>query len=280
MTEYKTHILSTRPLEAALLEQAAGKGIWIDALPFITTEPITDEALRLRIRDLSRSQSQSQSSILAVFTSMNAVEAVAECLKHTPAAGKAEMHGPQNDGAQDDIRAVSPDWQIFCIGSATQQLVRENFGDDRITGTAASAALLADTIVDWLKRKTEEQAREVFFFCGDQRRDELPEKLRQQDIKVNELVVYKTIQTPHKLEKSYDGIVFFSPSAVHSFFRVNDISVGTTLFSIGQTTADTIRTYTSNQTILSRSTEKSALIRQVIDYYNRVEPGCEHINKP
>src|SRR6202000_3203669 len=114
--------------EAALLEQAAGKGIWIDTLPFITTQPLTDTALRLRIQDLSRS------SLTAVFTSMNAVEAVAECLKSTTTA--------------------RPDWRIFCIGSATSQLVRMHFGEEHITGTAASAPDLADTIVDRLTSAT------------------------------------------------------------------------------------------------------------------------------
>lgn len=320
MTEYKTHILSTRPLEAALLEQAAGKGIGIDTLPFITTEPLIDTALRLRIQDLSRS------SLFAVFTSMNAVEAVTECLKNISAnagaeTGKPERSEPLNDGTpsfEDKHEGVlterPPDWHIFCIGSATSRLVREYFGEEHITGTAASAKDLADTIIDWLTSATGQHSasgqhsgtgpnigtgpqpatgqqaepakgiaapREVFFFCGDQRRDELPQRLRQQDIKVNELVVYKTTETPHKMEHPYDGIVFFSPSAVHSFFRVNNISDGVSLFAIGETTADTIRTYTSNQTIISQSTDKSTLILQVIDYYTRPEPGGEqYINNP
>jgi len=269
MTEYKTRILSTRPLETALLEQAAGSNILIDTLPFIATEPLMEETLHRRLRDLSRQP------LVAVFTSMNAVEAVARHL---------EAVGPH------DVVAGSPGtlpWRIFCIGSATQQLVRKNFGGDHhIAGTAASAAALAGTIIGWKASETEQHAdtkdapvREVFFFCGDQRRDELPEKLQQQGIRVNEVVVYKTTRTPHKVEQAYDGIVFFSPSAVHSFFQVNTIPAGTRLFAIGQTTADTIRTYSPNQTILSGSPEKEALIRQVIDYFQNHQTIVSH-NKP
>ncbi len=265
MAEYKTHILSTRPLEAALLEQAAGKGILIDTLSFIETAPMVNQALQQRIRDLSRQP------LIAVFTSMNAVETVAGWLKDAPEktslakegtgiAGQPDSRYGQTPVSPGSERGIFP-WRIFCIGSATQQFVRDNFGDDCIAGTAASAAALADTIIS---RRISEA---IFFFCGDQRRDELPEKLQQQGIRVNELVVYKTTQTPHKVEQAYDGIVFFSPSAVHSFFQVNTIPAATRLFAIGQTTADTIRSYSSNQTILSGSPEKEALIRQVTDHF-------------
>jgi uroporphyrinogen-III synthase len=255
MAEPKTRILSTRPLEAALLEQAAGRGIIIDTLSFIETEPLVNEALQQRIRDLSRQP------LVAVFTSMNAVCAVAGWLKLTP-----EKTGLAKEGPEVLERAAErPDWKIFCIGSTTQQLVREYFGDDCITGTAAAASALADTIIS--RRASEMEQLQIFFFCGDQRRDELPEKLQQQGIRVNELVVYKTTRTPHKVEQTYDGIAFFSPSAVHSFFQVNTIPAGTLLFAIGQTTADTIRAYSSNQTMLSGSPEKEALIRQMIDHF-------------
>ncbi|HEX9509925.1 MAG TPA: uroporphyrinogen-III synthase [Puia sp.] len=268
MADHKTRILSTRPLEAALLEQAAGRGIMIDTLPFIVTEPIVDETLQSRIRELSRRP------LIAVFTSMNAVEAVAGHLGRQPAAGAASA-----SKIADSPVASAPftlPWRIYSIGYATQQLVRQHFGSACIAGTAASAAALADTII------RQQAIAEVTFFCGDQRRDELPEKLQEQAIRVNEWVVYKTVRTPHKVKQVYDGIVFFSPSAVHSFFAENSIPAGTVLFAIGQTTADTIRTYTpDNYTILSGSPEKEALIRQVIDYYNRAEPGCpEYINKP
>lgn len=236
MTDHPRRILSTRSLTPALLEQAAGKGILIDTVAFIATEPVVDALLHQQIQQLSRRP------IVAVFTSMNAVEAVAQQL---------------------GLPAGVALWQLYCIGYATQQLVRQYFGEDCIAGTAASASALADTMTQ------QHDLREVFFFCGNQRRDELPEKLQEKGIRVNEYIVYRTILTPHRVEQIYDGIIFFSPSAVHSFFPVNTLPEDTLLFAIGQTTADTIRTYTSNRTILSESPEKEALIRQMIDYYNK-----------
>lgn len=230
----KIRILSTRPLDAALLEQAAGKGILIDTLAFIATDPIGDEAL---IREI---QTLSPRPLTAIFTSMNAVDAVAGYLQQ--------------------MQPVP--WRIFCIGAATRQLVKEHFGEASIAGTAPSAAALANEIL-------RNPPAEVFFFCGDQRRDELPDGLSNAGIKVNEVVVYRTTQTSQVVKEQYDGIAFFSPSAVHSFFRMNTLSSSTRLFAIGQTTADTISAYTDAPAILSDSPAKEALVQQMIDYFQK-----------
>jgi uroporphyrinogen-III synthase len=256
MTEPTIHILSTRPLAATLLDQGAAHGIAIHAQSFITTEPVIDETLGHHLQGLSTQP------LVAVFTSMNAVKAVARHLGLSSSRPHEESTvDPRPDG---------PPWQIFCIGAATRQLIRDHFGEDRIAGTADAASALANIIIQWMARMTNDTTahpREIFFFCGDQRRDELPDQLRQSSIIVNELVVYHTRLTPHKIETIYDGIVFFSPSAVHSFFSVNKVPPATILFAIGATTADSFRTYTHNRTILSASPEKETLIRQVIDYF-------------
>jgi len=222
-------ILSTRPLEPALLDQAARADIRIDTLSFIDTEPIRDTALMHQVHQLG------SQSLTAVFTSMNAVEAVP---------------------------ASSAPWRIFCIGGATRRLVETKFGANSIAGTAPSASELAAVVL-------EHRPSEVFFFCGDQRREELPGRLTKAGVRVHELVVYRTTQTPHTVKEVYDGIVFFSPSAVHSFFSVNSTTEKTILFAIGKTTADTIHTYVNNPVITSATPEKEGLVRQLIDYYQR-----------
>lgn len=216
-----------------MLDQAARADIRIDTLSFIDTEPIRDTALTRQIQQLG------SQPLTAVFTSMNAVEAVAGHLAGSP------RH-----------------WQIFCIGSATRQLIEARLRPSSIAGTAPSAAALADVIL-------EHHPSEVFFFCGDQRREELPGRLTRAGVRVHELVVYRTTQTPHTVKEPYDGIAFFSPSAVHSFFSVNSTKEKTILFAIGKTTADTIHTYVNNPVITSTTPEKEGLVRQLIDYYER-----------
>ena len=232
--EYKIHILSTRPLPASVMDEAAQNDIEIDVIPFIHTEQVQDEQLKQQVLGLFEKE------IVAVFTSMNAVEAVID---------HAGNH--------------KPNWKIFCIGDATGNLVRMHFGHDAIAGTAQSAAQLADVIIH-------AGAKEVVFFCGEQRRPELPEKLAAKNISLKELIVYRTIATPKQVEKNYNGILFFSPSAVESFFSVNKIEYYTVLFAIGNTTGSTIRKFTSNAVITSDAPGKEELAQHAINYFKTI----------
>ncbi|MES1219563.1 MAG: uroporphyrinogen-III synthase, partial [Bacteroidota bacterium] len=215
MLENKVQILCTRPVNESLVREALRKNIVVDIVPFIETEPIQSVDVQQEI-ELAYVQSTT-----VIFTSMNAVEAVA-----------AEAEG-QN-----------PDWNIYCIGNTTKQLIIEYFGEEKRLGTANSAAELAELIVE------ENSSDEVLFFCGDQRRDELPAILRANDIDVTEIVVYHTIPVPRKVTKKYNGILFFSPSAVDSFFKMNKAGEQTILFAIGNTTSNAIKKYTDNKIII------------------------------
>jgi uroporphyrinogen-III synthase len=249
MTTQSIHILSTRPLPAGLIAHAAAKGLGLDTLSFISTAPVVDEAMIRGIRELALKP------LVAVFTSMNAVEAVRGWLM-TPTG-----------------------WKIFCIGSATRGLVADFFGEAAIAGTAASARMLAETVKGWDGFGGEgaggtgpweavgSAGRELYFFCGDRRREELPFLLRRKGFTVNERVVYRTILTPRKVERVYDGIAFFSPSAVESFFSVNAVAETTRLFAIGETTAASIGAHCTNPVVISDSPEKEELIRRMIDYF-------------
>lgn len=247
MPDHTLRILSTRPLDTSLIDEAAAQGIILDIRSFIETRPITAEALNRHIRELS------VHPLTAIFTSINAVEAVAGFLRAE--TGSAPLNN-------------TLPWKIFCLGYATRTLAREYFGEEAFAETSDSSTPFdsAGVLADFIIRQGVTQ--EVFFFCGDQRREELPNKLQQQGIRVNEITVYSTTQIPQKTDSSYDGIVFFSPSAVHSFFSANPLPADATLlFAIGQTTAAAIRSYCTNQIITSLSPEKTALIRQVIDHF-------------
>lgn len=226
-------ILSTRPLPEALIEEAKQKDIWVDEISFIETEP-------LRSVEVQQEIEQALIKITTVvFTSMNAVEAVA-----------AEIDG------------IIPQWKIYCIGQTTQQLVKKYFNENAIAATADSALELAEKIVE------DAQTDEVTFFCGDQRRDELPDYLVENDIDVNEIVVYRTMAVQQKIEKDYYGILFFSPSAVYSFFKKNKPDDQTLYFAIGNTTATAIKKYTKNKIIIATEPGKENLVRLAIEYFS------------
>jgi len=232
MQQNKINILCTRPLNKSLVEEAKAAGIGIDEISFIETEPIQTIEVQQEIE---------QALLLTttvVFTSMNAVEAVATW-----------QNEPQ------------PNWNIYCIGTTTNTLVQEYFGKESIAGIANSAVELAELIAE------DRFIDSVIFFCGDQRRDELPEILRQNNVEVNEITVYQTIAVPHKISKVYNGILFFSPSAVESFFSNNTIADRTILFAIGNTTATTIKKFTHNKIIISDAPGKENLVQKMMEYF-------------
>ncbi|MEO6636749.1 MAG: uroporphyrinogen-III synthase [Ginsengibacter sp.] len=231
MQKNKITILSTRPVGKAQVEEAAANNIVIDEISFISTEEIIDDALAKKIQKLANE------NIQAVFTSMNAVEAV---------------------------RKFIPDqssWKIFCIGNTTKNLLKNIFGEENITGTADNALDLAENII------RVSSIRKVYFFCGDQRRDELPEKLKDNNIELEELMVYKTIETSKVISKKYDGVLFFSPSAVQSFFSLNAISADTKVFAIGSTTANALKPFTQQHVITADRPGKNNLVEQAIEYF-------------
>jgi uroporphyrinogen-III synthase len=254
MTTQSIHILSTRLLPAGLIAHAAARGVGLDTISFISTAPVVDEDLLTEIRELALRP------LAAVFTSMNAVEAVRGWLM-TPSA------------------MTPPGWKVFCIGSATRRLVADFFGEAAIAGTAGSAGMLAETVKGWegfgdggtggagLGQVVGGAAREVYFFCGDRRREELPFLLRREGFTVNERVVYRTMLTPRKVERAYDGIAFFSPSAVESYFSVNTVAEATRLFAIGETTAASIGAHCTNPVVISDSPEQEVLVRRMIEYF-------------
>jgi hydroxymethylbilane synthase len=130
--------------------------------------------------------------------------------------------------AEQAVNVNKDKWKIYSISNQASVI---------------NASQLADIII-------KDGIKEVVFFCGDKRRDELPEKLRHQGIQVEEVIVYNTTETPRIITKNYDGVLFYSPSAVRSFFSLNNLPATTTCYAIGETTAAEIKKYCSNDIAL------------------------------
>jgi uroporphyrinogen-III synthase len=214
-----------------LISLAEKDNIYIDQVSFIETEDTISAEIKNRIGELSCQD------IVAIFTSAKAVKA----------AGK--------------LISTKISWKIFCIEPATKILVENYFKNANIAGTATNAEELADKII------IDNPVKKVIFFCGNKRRNTLPGKLKNNGIEVEELIVYKTIEKPQLVSKSYDGILFFSPSAVRSFFSLNEIKKSTTLFAIGNTTAAEIKLFAEAKTIITEIPDQEQLISNVIKYY-------------
>ena len=231
MAENKIEILCTRPLDNMLIYKATNSGINMDIISFVETEPVISPEV------IQQVQSYGLKKATVVFTSMNAVDAVTSQLTSVP------------------------DWRIYCVGGITKETVFNFFGEKTVAGTAKNAKALAEKII------LSKDVQHIAFFCGDHRLDELPEMLQANAIAVDEVVVYKTIFISSFITKNYDGIIFFSPSAVHSFFSDNTIATNVVLFSIGNTTTATIKTYCNNKVVTSEWPGKENMIDLVLDYY-------------
>jgi uroporphyrinogen-III synthase len=97
------------------------------------------------------------------------------------------------------------------------------------------------------------------------RKEILPEALFLANIVLKEVVVYETILTPHKLDFSPDGVLFFSPSGVESYRKENQIEQEL-CFCIGNTTAEALKYATPNIIIANRPTVESTVMK-CIEYY-------------
>ena len=193
----KKQLLSTAILDQPLVNKAEKSGIELDCIPFIIVNHIADATLQQETEELC------SMAVTTVFTSVNAVKAIS---KH--------------------IYIAKPNWECYCIGNATKNALLDYFHISVIKGVANDAAALADVI-------SQNEVAEVVFFCGDKRMDTLPEILVKCGVRVREIVVYRSTETPQEVSKNYDGILFFSPSGVDSFFSVNKINPDTVLFAIG-----------------------------------------------
>ena len=228
----KRQILCTKLLDNSLTEPLQQGNIDLDCISFIEIKPVKSVELSDRIQSLAHQ------NIKVIFTSSSAVEAVEKHLFSTPS------------------------WEVYCIGGKTMDIIKEKFENITIKGFADTAKTLANLII---KNNT---AGTIYFFSGNKRLNHLPEILSDNLFDLEEIVVYNTEPAKHTVEKEYDGIIFFSPSAVQSFFEVNKIKDSVVLFAIGDTTATEIDEHSDNRIVISRKPDAALLLQTVVETFN------------
>ena len=151
---------------------------------------------------------------------------------------------------------------IFCALSGETQKALEDEG--------FSASVAADNATDLAKKIIKEKSfTEAIFFCGDKRRDELPNALQEAGLHLTELVLYKNILQPQKIIEQYQAVLFFSPSALQSFFEENVLKKSVMCFCIGYTTANALKEYKINNKIKVISyPSQQVMIDEVLYYFN------------
>ncbi len=235
MLQNNPAILITGETGDVLVEQMTSKGFVVDVIPFIKTESIQTKKVQQQVDDISNLNTT------VVFTSSNAVNAVHEYI--------------QNKNVT---------WKIYCVGNATRLLIEKLFNGVTIVALADNAIALSEKII-----ADNPLNNQLYFFCGDKKRDELPGMLSKNNIVVNEIEVYTTTIFQHTIKKDYDAVVFFSPSAVDGFFKNNSLNNKTVLFAIGNTTAGEIKKFSKNEIIVSDAPAKKYVIEKVIQFLKK-----------
>lgn len=233
----KHKVLSTKRLEPSLVKEAEKSGIEIIEQEFISVKPTSNNKLHEEVLELALSGVR-----YAAFTSANAAIMLDK-----------QMH------VGDTFYVL--ELETFCLSGRTKEAVLQaGCLKPIIVGEARNGEELA-------KRIIQQEVKEIIFFCGNKRRDELPTMLKKAGIKVHEVVVYETVETPKVSTSEFDGIFFFSPSAVQSFFSANQLKENAVCFAIGQTTADSIKQATQNELLISKEPTQEALLDEVITYF-------------
>ena len=176
-----------------------------------------------------------------IFTSQNAVQSI---LQHPKC---------------DELKSKN----VFSVGMKTKDLLTENgFNVVAYTGYSSDLAEIISLIY----------SKESYtFFSGNLRRDVLPNTLKENEITFNEIEVYETNITSKKITNKLDGILFFSPSAVESYLKLNTIKEEM-CFCIGETTAEALETKKVKNIVIADKPSVENVIAEVLEYYSPLTP--------
>ena len=146
--------------------------------------------------------------------------------------------------------------KVYASGKQTANVLKEKGVETRICDSE-TAQSLAELIV-------EDGVKSALFFCGNIRRNELPNYLAKKGVQIKEEVVYHTLLDPKKIpSQKGDALFFMSPSAVESFAMMNEFDTELNYYSIGETTANTLR----KKGVQKINTAKEASFEAMLEQY-------------
>lgn len=149
---------------------------------------------------------------------------------------------------------------VFCVGVKTKELLELNgFKVDVYMDYASELAEIITLIY---------HKENYTFLTGNLRLETLPKALKSAGITFNEIEVYQTKLAPFKIsrEEKFDGILFFSPSAVESYLTNNKIK-NEICFCIGKTTASALETNKIKKIVIAETPTIEDVIVEVLEYY-------------
>ncbi|WP_245583402.1 uroporphyrinogen-III synthase [Salinimicrobium terrae] len=143
---------------------------------------------------------------------------------------------------------------IFCVGEKTAEFLKQN--GFKVSKKANYGANLASEIIN------NHRIDQFLFFCGKKRNPDLPERLNLAGVNFIEVEVYDTHELSKKIDRTFDGVLFFSPSAVRSYCSENAMQ-DSIAFCIGTTTAAEARKLTNNIVIATTPSIENVIVQVV-----------------
>jgi uroporphyrinogen-III synthase len=224
-------ILSTKKLKASVRRKAAQKEYTFLHDDFISIDYIENESVKQSLESLQEH---------LVFTSRHAVKGFQKNTDH--------------------YEYPLPAKKIFCLNGETLKAVH-TIKNAEVVSVSGHADALAKEIT------RHPEIKSVTFICGNKRLDHLPNLLQQNSIKVNEIMVYRTLFSGKRIHDNYEAVFFFSPSGVESFFQTNILPRETPCFCIGDTTATSVREHTRNTVIVAKLCTQDSMLAAAQQYF-------------
>jgi len=217
-------ILFTKNIDPSVISKELGEDISVDCVEVIKTNPIKIKPFDLKDYSL-------------IFTSTNGVISFF----------KNGFKANENFTAKNYNK-------IYCVGEKTKRELRKNgFGTFKVLKNA-------DTLSKFIIGHC--QHEKFLHFCGNIALDVLDENLPLQNISYKKITVYNTEEISPLINEKYHAAVFFSPSGVRSFANRNSFD-DMTLVSIGETTANELRKYTSKQVLVSEENNLISVLKLI-----------------
>jgi uroporphyrinogen-III synthase len=183
------------------------------------------EAVKIKPTDISFSKIHFEN---AIFTSQNAVKLAFE--KH-----QLEFE------------------HVFCVGEKTSGLI-QSYGS-RPKLVAQNAGELAEQLLQHFPKWSYD------FFCSPQRRDELPDLLKNNHINLREHHLYQSVSDAKFFSNDFDAVLCFSPLGVKAYYENHNKQP--MAICIGETTAAEARAFTRDVLLSQQTSLESVVVRAV-----------------
>jgi uroporphyrinogen-III synthase len=217
-------IFTKKDLDKKLISKTIGGKIATDFIDVIQIEIIKFPSFDLKNKSL-------------IFTSIPAVQAFFE-----------------NGFSINDDFTKKKFNKIYAVGKRTKKyLQQKGFGTFKVKKNANE---LSSFIIKNSEKET------FLHFCGNITLENLGKNLKKEEIGYEKIVLYHTILKYPEIQKTYDEVVFFSPSGVRSFVKNNTID-GKKIFSIGKTTSEEIKKYTKEEIFTSEESTLEDLLQLI-----------------